>query len=718
MFGYASHEVIGQSCKILQGPLTEQDKIANMMRFVYACLPCAATVTNYHKNGDIIHNCIKIFPLFAFNTVRYFVGMMERVPENLFYRVESNAASSSPTAAAQATRLNSSLDRQPIDNAKPLEDRKNDDTASAIAFSVPVITSDGSAAGGAGRPLTQVSTVLPTDPSILSSNMSGISRAFRLAQQKKEAAAAAALAANLTPAAAPVQFVGPAMEPNAGQSSDDLQRYRQGDNTFSKPANNVLYPPEVLSSLPRFPIVGLPPYPMPKVQISRYPNRKDGHDASKAAHTGLYSGRAGEETGYRRKPVDMGSDSRGSGSSGSNSGSGSTGVDSNTTSQKLTNTSMSEDSKPNSSSKGSDSRGSSTSGKSHSSQDAASSGSEMQTSRGEFTVATSSEASSSQSGSQNHSHHHTDSSGHSSTYSHSLVKPLQQLGVTETVSKPIMSQAQSANHARHSTATRHEAPTKSRKGTGKKSPDASENSDEFLFGFLKDLESPEFGDGNGTPPTLPTTGDVVTRSSARRNSRHALWDSSHHGATSATPPDATKPQPPDGSFPSSRSDSYTMGLSDVEDGPDQGTVREAALPASKPSRKRRKVENADQDRADQAGEPSSASRSRMSLSQTEFSIHKSSILGNGSSTDFGRVFASPVDTEPEGGESAVNFDQAMVEMTRDDNAESNLSGAHNNSQQVFDTFPTHLLDQQHPRTRGKMSPPPKAVKSRGKKVTK
>jgi hypothetical protein len=161
-----------------------------------------------------------------------------------------------------------------------------------------------------------------------------------------------------------------------------------------------------------------------------------------------------------------------------------------------------------------------------------------------------------------------------------------------------------------------------------------------------------------------------------------------------------------------------MGLSDVEDGPDQGTTRDAALPASKPSRKRRKVDTADQDRSDQAAEPSSAGRSRVSLSQTEFSIHKSSSLGNGSSTDFGRVFASPVDMESAGGESAVNFDQAMVEMTRDDNAESNLSGVHNNSQQVFDTFPTHLLDQQHPQTRGKKLPPTKAVKSRGKKVAK
>lgn len=711
MFGFASHEVIGRSCKILQGPLTEQDKISNMMRYVYACLPCAATVTNYHKNGDVIHNSIKIFPLFAFNTVRYFVGIMERVPENLFYRVEesSAASSSSPTAAAQKTRLDA------LDNTKTAREHKNDDTS--IAFSVSTIkTGDASVAGGAGRLSTQASTVLTTDPSILSSNMSGISRAFRLAQQKKEAAAAAALAAALPPAA-PVQFVGPAMEPNANKSSEDLQRYRQGENTFSKPANNVLYPPEVLSSLPRFPIVGLPPYPMPKMRSSRYPNRNDGNDASTATHVGVYNGNTGEESDYRRKPVDMGSDSRGSGSSGSNSGSGSTGVDSNTTSQKLTNTSMSEDSsKPNSSSKGSDSRGSSTSGKSQSSKDATGSGSEMQTSRGEFTVATSSEASSSQSGSQNHSHHHTDSSGRSSTISHTLVKPLQQLGVTETVSKPVA--GRTGKHTRHSTAGRHEVPTKQRKGAGKKSPDMTENSDEFLFGFLKDLESSEFGDGNGTPPTLPTTNEVVTRSSARRNSRHALWDSAHHSATTTTPPDASKPLPSDGSFPSSRSDSYTMGLSDVEDGPDQGTTREAALPASKPSRKRRKVDGGDQDRSDPVPEPSSNSRSRMSLSQTEFSVHKSNSLGIGSSTDFGRVFASPVDTETEGGESAVNFDQAMVEMTRDDNAQSNLSGAHNNSQQVFDTFPTHLLDQQHSRTRGKKLPPTKAVKSRGKKVAK
>lgn len=75
--------MLGQSCKFLQGDQTDPVRVAGLMRFVHSFLPCATIVKNYHKNGDCFSNWLRIYPLYEDSTISHFLGIMERIPENL-----------------------------------------------------------------------------------------------------------------------------------------------------------------------------------------------------------------------------------------------------------------------------------------------------------------------------------------------------------------------------------------------------------------------------------------------------------------------------------------------------------------------------------------------------------------------------------------------------------------------------------------------------------
>lgn len=242
MFGYSAQEVVGQTCKILQGPLTEAFKIEEMMRFVRVCLPTTTVVHNYHKNGEVVKNWIRIYPLFADQSVRYFIGQVERVPET--WGPFATNSKVDPVKMTRFDHLQLSLNRQYIDdNTNPLTQ-------------LP-------------QPHTQ--NVLTTDCTQLASGMSGISRAYRQAQTKKDASLASSTAAttiatttNTTSSSVSASTSNNAMASSRSSRSGSSKANNINNNnsssaeqfhsiTFSKHATNVLYPAEVLSSLPRFP---------------------------------------------------------------------------------------------------------------------------------------------------------------------------------------------------------------------------------------------------------------------------------------------------------------------------------------------------------------------------------------------------------------------------------------------------------------------------------
>lgn len=79
--GYKSHEVVGKSLGILQGPATCPVTVKDFMGRVSAGEPAKAVVTNYTKTGTPFENQLDIKPVHCDQgNLTHFVGTLSRVP--------------------------------------------------------------------------------------------------------------------------------------------------------------------------------------------------------------------------------------------------------------------------------------------------------------------------------------------------------------------------------------------------------------------------------------------------------------------------------------------------------------------------------------------------------------------------------------------------------------------------------------------------------------
>eukprot|EP00981_Chlorochromonas_danica_P014481 scaffold8015_cov165-Ochromonas_danica.AAC.39 len=105
LFGFAPEYVLGQTCRIIQGPMTNKETIKQLMEGV------KAMVKNYSKSGEMINNWIRVYPLYAPTGagVTHFVGIMERLgapalANQSFYSSASSSTNNSLSASSFASR--------------------------------------------------------------------------------------------------------------------------------------------------------------------------------------------------------------------------------------------------------------------------------------------------------------------------------------------------------------------------------------------------------------------------------------------------------------------------------------------------------------------------------------------------------------------------------------------------------------------------------------
>ena len=80
--GYSAHEVMGRSCKLLQGPMSDAATIAELKKALDAGQAITREVLNYRKDGSTFWNEVTISPVLdALGTVTHFVGIQHDVTE-------------------------------------------------------------------------------------------------------------------------------------------------------------------------------------------------------------------------------------------------------------------------------------------------------------------------------------------------------------------------------------------------------------------------------------------------------------------------------------------------------------------------------------------------------------------------------------------------------------------------------------------------------------
>ncbi len=73
--GYAIEEVIGQSCRFLQGQGTNPQTVATIRQALQNQQSFRGEILNYRKNGEPFWNLLRIEPIFSQGKLRYFIGV-------------------------------------------------------------------------------------------------------------------------------------------------------------------------------------------------------------------------------------------------------------------------------------------------------------------------------------------------------------------------------------------------------------------------------------------------------------------------------------------------------------------------------------------------------------------------------------------------------------------------------------------------------------------
>jgi len=97
--GYTTDEIIGRSCRILQGAQTDRNAVATIREGLKAGTGSRVTILNYRKDGSTFWNDVRITPLKdAAGVVTHFVGVQTDVSDR--YRVEQSLKQSEASALA------------------------------------------------------------------------------------------------------------------------------------------------------------------------------------------------------------------------------------------------------------------------------------------------------------------------------------------------------------------------------------------------------------------------------------------------------------------------------------------------------------------------------------------------------------------------------------------------------------------------------------------
>ena len=114
--GYASHEMIGRNCRVLQGTDRDQDELKELRHALQRGEPARAVVRNYRKNGQLFLNDLTLTPVRdEHGELCAYIGVQHDV--TAMHEAESRLRE----AYAELTRSNQALEQRVADRTSELE---------------------------------------------------------------------------------------------------------------------------------------------------------------------------------------------------------------------------------------------------------------------------------------------------------------------------------------------------------------------------------------------------------------------------------------------------------------------------------------------------------------------------------------------------------------------------------------------------------------------
>ena len=136
--GYSRQEVLGQNCRLLQGPQTEPAAVAAISEAIRAGVDCHVKVTNYRKDGSTFENLLCLRPVHDSNGVfSYCIGLQLAVTDvstaeaDLADLAELMGRVPSPVRAC-SSRPSARVHRPPSAMSQPQPTSKDPETAALL----------------------------------------------------------------------------------------------------------------------------------------------------------------------------------------------------------------------------------------------------------------------------------------------------------------------------------------------------------------------------------------------------------------------------------------------------------------------------------------------------------------------------------------------------------------------------------------------------------
>jgi len=102
MTGYKADVVVGKkSCRILQGPNTDSDRVAKLMLNIRFTLPDSTRLLNYTKDGNMFWNYLYLYPLSTDSKITHYLGLSSHFEP---IQTEANFSSLSDISGEDASK--------------------------------------------------------------------------------------------------------------------------------------------------------------------------------------------------------------------------------------------------------------------------------------------------------------------------------------------------------------------------------------------------------------------------------------------------------------------------------------------------------------------------------------------------------------------------------------------------------------------------------------